>query len=168
MEEKQEYTWCQDTLSEIENQVKIITKEGIQPSTVDYLYKLVDIHKDLSNEKYWKEKIDMRYRYGNHGAYEEGSYGRRRRDSRGRYMEGNYGHQQKEEEMMDEMYRGYRDYSYGREQGGNSYGAKEDMKQSLKYMLKSTEDFMAMLMDNAGSEEEVELIKKSAKKISEM
>lgn len=33
-----------------------MSKEGVKKETVDYLYKLVDIHKDIKNEKYWKKK----------------------------------------------------------------------------------------------------------------
>lgn len=169
--ENKEQEWCEKTLSEVEKQVEIINKEGIQPSTIDYLGKLIDIHKDLSNEKYWKEKIQMRYRYGNYG---EDSYGRRRRDSRGRYTEGGYGRRgygaYSGEEALEEMFQGYGEYSENREQynESGSYGAKEDTKQSLKQMLKSTEDFMGMLMEEASSQEEIQMIKKTAKKISEM
>ncbi len=34
----------------------LLTKEGIKKDNVDYIYKLVDIHKDLKNEDYWKVK----------------------------------------------------------------------------------------------------------------
>ena len=75
MEEK---NWCEETLKIVESQIGDINNSGIVSSNIDYLYKLVDIHKDLSNEKYWKEKIDIMYREYND------NYGRRRRDSRGR------------------------------------------------------------------------------------
>ena len=48
---------------QVEEQIKCISEETVQPNNVDYLYRLVDIHKDLSNEDYWKMKEDsMRYR----------------------------------------------------------------------------------------------------------
>lgn len=40
---------------------QIINADGIKKDNIDYLYKLVDIHKDLKNEDYWnkkEEKID--------------------------------------------------------------------------------------------------------------
>lgn len=35
---------------------QVINTEGLTRENVDYIYKLVDIHKDLKNEKYWNIK----------------------------------------------------------------------------------------------------------------
>lgn len=162
---------------ETEKKIEEVMKQGLQPNNVDMLYSLVDIHKDIANEEYWKEKGEhMRY---SRGGYREGSYnarggrgnsynegygarGRgRERDSRGRYK----GH-----EMLDDMYMEYGNYSEGREQynrGGN-YGAKEDVVKSLEYMMESVVCFVEMLMEDAESQEEMEIIKHYTKKISEM
>lgn len=35
---------------------ELLNTEGLSRENVDYFYKLVDIHKDLKNEKYWKVK----------------------------------------------------------------------------------------------------------------
>ena len=99
---------------QVEECIKSISENGLCRDEVDYLGKLVDIHKDIENECYWKDKIklkkeesEMRYNeygrgdYDRRGGYREG-YGRRRRDSRGRYMESGYGHYMPEE-MMEEM-----------------------------------------------------------------
>ena len=158
---------------------KVVEEDNIL-GNIDLLYKLVDIHKDLANEKYWQNKEEiMRYRYGNYGE----NYGRRMRDSRGRYMEGNYGDdygrrgvkgtgrgRYRGEEILDDMYQDYGNYSESREEynESGSYGAKEDTKQSLKYMLKSVEEFMKMLEEEATSQEEVEMVKQTARKISQM
>ena len=45
-------------LEDVENQMLLIKNEGVKPDNVEYLYKLVDIHKDLKNEDYWKVKED--------------------------------------------------------------------------------------------------------------
>ena len=48
----------------VEEQLKKVVDQGITSSNIDYAYKLVDIHKDLANEKYWEKKgemIEMRY-----------------------------------------------------------------------------------------------------------
>lgn len=100
MEEK---NWCEETLKIVESQIGDINNSGIVASNIDYLYKLVDIHKDLSNEKYWKEKIDNMYREYND------NYGRKRRDGRGRYMTGEYGRRgidsrYRGEDFIDDMY----------------------------------------------------------------
>lgn len=164
---------------ETEKKIEEVMKQGLQPNNVDMLYSLVDIHKDIANEEYWKEKGEhMRYSRGGsynergRGSYNErgrGSYnegygarGRgRERDSRGRYK----GH-----EMIDDMYMEYGNYAEGREQynRGGSYGAKEDVVKSLEYMMESVVCFVEMLMGDAESQEEMEIIKHYTKKISEM
>ena len=120
------------TNEQVVEKINSLLKDGIKQTNVDYLYKLVDIHKDLANEEYWdkmKEEDDMRYRgYSGENYNEGGSYGRRRRDSRGRYMEGgnyneggrggNYGEYGRRgnyrgHEMIDEMQEHYGNYSEG-------------------------------------------------------
>lgn len=167
------------TNEQVVEKINSILKDGVKQTNVDYLYKLVDIHKDLANEKYWdkmKEEDDMRYRgYSGENYNEGGSYGRRRRDSRGRYMEGGqygeYGRRgnYRGHEMIDEMQEHYGNYSEGKEsyERGN-YGAKQDTMKSLEYMLESVVDFIEMLKKDATSQEEVQMIKEYTKQISEM
>ena len=159
-----------------------IAKEGIKQGNVDYLGKLIDIHKDLANEEYWQNEMkedESDMRYGRRGSYEEsGNYGRgRSRDSRGRYREGgsynegSYGRRgnYRGHDLMDEMQEYYGNYMEGREQyGRGNYNAKEDTMKSLEYMLESVVDFIEMLQQDASSQEEVNLIKHYTKKISEM
>lgn len=159
---------------EIECQIDKIIEDGFDYENVDILGKLVDIHKDLANEEYWKikeEVMEMGYRpydmdYRNYGRE---SYGRRR-DNRGRYMDrGMRRSDGRGDEMIDEMHEHYRRYSDGREEMtmGN-YGAHTDTMKSLEYMLESVVDFIEMLKKDADTQEEVELIKEYTKKISEM
>lgn len=149
--------------TQLENHINEIVTQGIQTENIAMLGKLIDIHKDLANENYWKEKEEtMRYRdyYDDDRNYPRESYGRRGRDSRGRY---------KGDDMIDDMHRNYRMYSDGREKyNRGNYGAKQDTMQSLEYMLESVVDFVEMLKEEAGSQEEMELIKHYTKKISEM
>lgn len=147
---------------ETEQKITEVLDQGLHEGNVDLLYTLVDIHKDIANENYWEEKEDaMRYRNYSEGSYREHDmYGRRQRDSRGRYK----GH-----EMMDDMYRGYEEYSEGKERyKRGSYGAQEDTMKSLEYMLESMVDFVEMLCQDANSQEEVDLIKHYTRKIAEM
>lgn len=144
-----------------------ISNEGIQTgNNMEYLYKLVDIEKDLCEIE--KEGETMRYDdYGRYGRDEYGrdeygrdDYGRRRRDSRGRYM----GH-----DNLDRMYNEYGRYEEGREQyNRGNYSAKHDTMKSLEYMLESMVDFVKMLKSEATSQEEMNLIKEYTRKISEM
>lgn len=151
----------------IENGIKNIADNGIEREELDTLYKLVDIHKDLENEEYWKKKKEvMEMNYRGYGNYDREDYGRRMRDARGRYMgrgrgRGNYGN----EEPMEEMYEAYQEYSEGREQYGHD--DKGTMK-ALEYMLEAGVDFFEKLKEDAGSEQELNMIKHYARKISEM
>lgn len=43
----------------LEKSIEEILEQGIQTSNIDTLYKLVDIHKDLANEEYWKVKKEV-------------------------------------------------------------------------------------------------------------
>ena len=165
----------------VETEVKKIEEKGITSQNIDTLDKLISIHKDLENEDYWKtEKEGMSMRYRDYEGYGEGNYGRRRRDSRGRYMEGrggrgsypeggNYGHHMPEmywERMMD-GYDGYMDGMDAYRRGGN-YGAKDKGIESLEYMLDGLVGFLESIQDNMESPEEVEMIKKYARKIKEL
>lgn len=44
---------------EIAENIKGIMEQGVDMSNLDMLGKLVDIHKDLSNEDYWKIKKEV-------------------------------------------------------------------------------------------------------------
>ena len=71
--------------------------------------------------------------------------------------------------VLDEMYNGYRNYSDGREEyNRGNYGAKGETMKSLEYMLESVTDFIEMLQHDAGSQEEIDMIKKYTRRISEM
>lgn len=147
-------------MNEIKEKVeKIISDMGereLEPNDIDMLGKLVDIHKDLSQEEYWKEKLEMRYgNYRRDYDYDYMSYGRRRRDSRGRYM--------KSGKMMDDMYDTYNRYDESR-----SYGDRGETAKSLEYMMASAYDFICMLEDEASTDEEMDIIRKYARKISEL
>ena len=150
-----------------EESINRILKEGITTTNLDYLYKLSKINhiaKEDENMNNYGEYgnyggrrpgYDTYGEYGNYGDNygEYGRYGRRGRDSKYR----GYGH-------LDRMYNEYGRYSEGKEQ----YGANEDTKKSLKYMLESMEDFARMLKEDAKSQEEVEMIRQTAQRIAQM
>lgn len=111
-------------------------------------------------------------RYGNYI-----DYGARARDGRGRYM-GEYGRRgvagtgrgrYRGYDYIDDMNQYYGNYNESREsyRRGN-YGAGDDSMKSLNYMLKSVEQFVRMLKDDADSQEEMDLIQDYARKIGEM
>lgn len=147
---------------ETENVINTILDEGISTENAEMLYKVMDIHKDACNENYWKEKIDM-YRRGRYGNYDD-NYGARSRDSRGRYQDsGRVGR------YMGHTYIDGISDEYGRYmESRGRYGASDESTEALEYMLKSAYDFMCHIADQAQSQEEVEMVKKYARKISEL
>lgn len=165
---------------EIDKSIKRIMEQGVQTNNIDFLYKMIDVKKDIAEI----EKEEQEMMYSNYGNYGRGSYGEysesgnysggRRRDSRGRYMEGGaYGRRgvpgtgrgrYRGEEMMDEMMYHYGNYNEGREQ----YGADEETMKSFKYMLKSFKDYYKHLKEEASSQQEVKMLEDVAREISEM
>lgn len=158
---------------EVENQIGTIVEDGFGYENVDMLGKLVDIHKDLCNEEYWekkKEVMEMNYRpyEGEYGNYGRENYGRRR-DGRGRYTARGGRRSYRGDEMMEEMMEHYGRYSEGKEDMNmGNYGAEGSTMKSLDYMLQSVVEFMEMLKKDASSQEEMELIKKYSREISEI
>lgn len=153
----------EDTIKDLleENQGKITN------NNLEYLGELMDIHKDITNEEYWCYKMEEGENmygnyargssYGNYGNYTRGgNYGEnynegygargRSRDSRGRYR----GH-----DYLDEMYEDYGRYMEGRER----YGASQETDKSYHYMVKALEDFIKVLEEEAGTQEQREMLR---------
>ena len=169
--EKKEVKVLDKLKEETDKSMKRVLEQGVQTNNVDFLYKMIDIKKDIAEI----EKEEQEMMYGNYGRYDDMSYsGGRRRDSRGRYMEGgSYGRRgvpgtgrgrYRGEEMMDEMMYHYGNYNEGREQ----YGADEETMKSFKYMLKSFKDYYKHLKQEASSQQEVQMLEDVAREISEM
>lgn len=157
---------CEQVVESMES----ISEEGVHVGNVDYLGKLIDIKKDIANMDYWKAKEDyMRTNYGR-SSYGRDEYGARSRDSRGRFMNSGYVTNYRGERIMDDMYNNYQAYSEGRNYGRGNYGGgdKENNLENLSYMLQSVVEFMGMLKQEAGSEEEVDLIRRYAQTLSDM
>lgn len=156
------------TKEEVEKLIKTITENGLQVNNVELLYKLVDIHKDIENEKYWKNKEEA-MRYMRNDYVTEDYRGGRSRDSQGRFMGDRRSTSYRGQRVLDEMYNGYRNYNDGKEEyNRGNYGARNDTMKSLEYMLESVTDFIEMLQNDAGSQEEVDMIKKYTRRMSEM
>lgn len=157
MEEK-EMTTTESIKSEIEKILGDISNDGVNRDNIDYLEKLLCSHNKLEQEQYWEVK-KMYYRDSRRYDYDRDdmSYGRRTRDRRGRYK----GH-----DMIDEMSDYYGKYMETRD--GRSYGGREDSIKSLDYMMASVYDFVCMLEEDAKSDEEMDIIRKYARKISEL
>ena len=153
-------------LDKVEENILGIIEEPLTNENLERLYQLIDVHKDICNEYYWKAKESEFMRYSNYGNYNMygnygmDEYGRRGRDSMGRY---------RGDDHMDRMYENYNRYEEGRnEYNRGNYGAKNETLTSLRYMLESMEDFVKMLKNEAGSQEEMQLIHEYTQKISQM
>lgn len=62
--EDQEVKQPEKTLNEkvktlVETKIEKLLETGIQVGNVDYFGKLIDIHKDIENEEYWKIKKEV-------------------------------------------------------------------------------------------------------------
>ena len=161
------------TKSEVERIIKQITENGLQTANVELLYKLIDIHKDIENEKYWKEKEEESMYRGRDYFMGDSYNGGRSRDSRGRYMDGSYGRRgvpgtgrgrYRGYDMIEEIGEHYGDYSEGRD----NYGNDRETEKSFDKMLQSLEDFTYLIMQEADSQDKIEKVKRTARKISEM
>ncbi len=138
-------------------------ENGLDSVDIDYLFKVVDIHKDMKEV----ECMNNYGRYGNYGAnYAEGysdygrydAYGRRGVDAK--YRGDSY---------MENMSGSYRAYEQSRNEFNNgNYGAKEDGLKELEYMLHSLVKFAKTIKEEATSPEEQEIVRRHFMKISEM
>ena len=170
--EKKETSDIDKVTEEVAKSSKRIMEQGVQTNNIDFLYKMIDVMKDIAEIE--KEEQEMMYgnfgNYDNYGEYDRSYGGGRRRDSRGRYMEsGSYGRRgydtkYRGHDMLDEMAYHYGNYNEGREQ----YGADEETMKSFKYMLKSFKDYYKHLKEEASSQQEVKMLEDVAREISEM
>lgn len=167
MEEKEKQELLKKAKEETEKAIKKVVDQGIQLNNIDFLYKAIDIHKDLANEEYWKTKEEKNM-YREYDNYSD-SYGRRGVPGTGRrrYREsgnGNYGRRYRGEEILGEMMDNYSNYSEGKEM----YGADQETMKSFKYMLKSFKDYYKHLKEEANSPEEIKLLEQTAREMLEM
>ena len=179
MEEEKEL--IQKVNKEVEEKINNLIEKGIDAENLELLYKLVDIHKDLKNEEYWKKKeevMKMNYRgyseggysAGGSGGYSEGGYGAgnygRRGvpgSGRGRYRGGRGSGRYRGEEMMDEMMYHYVNYSEEAE-----YGAEGVAVEALKKLMESAYEYFKELKENANSPEEMKIMEHYFKKMGQM
>lgn len=139
--------------------IEKVAEQGLNSADIDYLSKVVDIHKDITEVKNMNNGYGN-YGYGNYGNYGEynESYGRRGVDAKYRG-----------ESYMDSMRGSYRNYEEARnEYNRGNYGAKEDGLKDLEYMMHAAMKFIKMIKEEASSPEEQEIVRKHIMKISEM
>lgn len=126
----------------VEKPIDLILKSGVSSNNLDYLYKLIDVYKDVENIEYWNAKEEhMRYK----------DYQRRPEDS------------------IDTMFMNYRAYSENKEMNDRSVSSiNKDSMMCLENMLISVVDFIKMLKTEASTQEEIDLIHKYIRKLNDM
>lgn len=149
-------------LEKVDEKIKEIIEQDINPSNLDHLYKLSKIKHMTKEDKNmygnygygaYSGRGPSRGAYGEgygYGAYGEGyGYGARGRDSRYRG-----------EEAIERMAGEYGRYqeSVGR------YGAGEEADKSFHYMIKSFEDFIKVLNEEAKTPQQKQMLKEALQK----
>jgi len=132
-----------------EKYIEEILKEDLNSNNLDNLYKLIDIYKDAKEVESMNYGNYNGYGYGaNYGNYGRENYGRGGYGNYGEY--GNYGRR-----GVDARYRGDEELDrmageYGRyQESRNRYGAGQETDKSFHYMVKSLEDFIKVLEEEA-------------------
>lgn len=131
-------------IEKMKESINKILDEGLNTQNVELLYKLVDIYKDI------KEVDSMNYgEYGRRAGYD--AYGRSNYGANyGEYGRNSYGRQGRDmkyrgDDELDRMYNEYGRYQESR----NRYGNGEETDRSFHYMVKSLEDFIKVLYEEA-------------------
>lgn len=179
-EEIEEQDFHKKMLKASQEAIENLVGDEIKPSDVDMLYKLIDIHKDISQEEYWKRKENEFMNYGNYGNYGGNyngnygnysgrnpgydSYGRGNYGEYGNYS-GNYGRRGRDmkyrgDDEMDRMYGEYGRYQESRQR----YGASEETDKSFHYMVKALEDFIKVLHEEANSQQQKQMLNETLQK----
>ena len=148
-----------EVIEKIDEQIKEVLNNGINTNNVEYLCKLAKI------KHYAKEDESMNY--GNYGAYgrgpsrgaygenyNRGGYGENYNDSYGRR---GYDMRYRGDESLDRMYGEYGRYQASR----GSYGHGDETDKSFHYMVKSLEDFIKVLHEEAETPMQKQALKES-------
>lgn len=142
-------------ISKVEEKIKEILEEDINPNNLDYLVKLSKI------KHYAKEDKNMYGNYGNYGNYGRNvgydSYGRNSygRDAYGEnYGRRGYDAKYRGDEELDRMAGEYGRYMESR----NRYGAGEETDKSFHYMVKALEDFVKVLYEEAETPQQKQML----------
>lgn len=135
----------------VEETLERTIKDGLTTNNLDIVYKLSKI-KHMTKE-------DKEMNYGNYGARRPGydSYGNYGDYGRGSYGRRGYDMKYRGEEEMDRMAGEYGRYMESRER----YGAGEETDRSFHYMVKSLEDFIKVLYEEANTEQQKQQLRQA-------
>ena len=145
-------------IKKMEESINKIIDDGVNTNNLDNLYKLSKIkHMAKEDEKMnYGEYNGRRPGYDTYGRYNE--YG----ENYGNYGRGNYGARGR-----DMRYRGDNELDrmageYGRYQENRGrYGASEETDKSFHYMVKSLEDFIKVLYEEADTQQQKQMLRET-------
>lgn len=132
----------------VDEKIEEILKQGINTQNLDYLYKLTKIKYLIKEEENMYGNYGRRYGNDSYNDSYGYSYGRESYGRRNRYR----GHEHLDKTQED--YGRYMDYR-GR------YGHNEDTDKSFHYMVKSLEDFIKYLFEEADAPQEKQMLRDS-------
>ena len=140
-------------IEKTKSSIEQILEGDISPNNIEYLYKLSKINHMAKEDKNMNYGYYGNYAarrpgydsYGNYGEYNR-NYGARGQDSRYRG-----------EENIDRMYNEYGRYMENR----NRYGASQETDKSFHYMIKSLEDFIHVLYEEADNEQQKQMLRET-------
>ena len=146
-------------IEKMEGSIEKIINEGVNTNNLDNLYKLSKIKHMAKEDKNMnngygnyggrRPGYDNYGEYGNYGNYGRGNYGARGRDMRYRG-----------DEELDRMSGEYGRYMESR----SRYGASEETDKSFHYMVKSLEDFIKVLYEEAESPQQKQQLREALQK----
>lgn len=133
-------------IDKTKSSIEQILEGDISPNNIEYLYKLSKINHMAKEDK------NM---YGNYMGRTPGydTYGRGMEYGRN-YGARGYDSRYRGEENLDRMYNEYGRYMESR----NRYGASEETDKSFHYMVKSLEDFIRVLHEEAETPQQKQML----------
>lgn len=144
-----------------EESINKILDEGITTNNLDHLYKLTKINhiaKEGESNMNYGEYNGRRAGYDSYGRDNYGNYGNYGEYGRGNYGRRGYDTKYRGDDSLDRMSGEYGRYMESRER----YGAgNEEADKSFHYMLKSLEDFIRVLYEEADKPQQKQMLKET-------
>ena len=127
-------------------------KEGLSTNNLDTVYKLAKIKHMAKEEENMYGNYGRRPGYDSYGEY--GNYGNYGRDAYGRR---GYDMKYRGDDELDRMHGEYGRYQESRQR----YGAGQETDKSFHYMVKSLEDFIRVLYEEADNEQQKQQLRET-------
>jgi hypothetical protein len=142
-------------IEETEKSIKELLEEGegLTTNNLDYIYKLSKIkHMAKEDKNMYGNYMGRGPSRGSYGEYGRGGYGNYEGygEYGNEYGRRGYDSKYRGEEQLDRMHGEYGRYMENR----SRYGAGEETDRSFHYMVKALEDFIKVLYEEAGNEQQ--------------